>query len=158
MRCDNIREQLDTLWGAELPSEVSAHLAACSACSAYRHDALLLCDGFSLWKQDEPPAPSVGFAQRVVRQLGIEGKAPRVADFLELVGLRFVLGTLALVLLALFVFAVPSTGPVQSLSVADVQEQVTLSSSDPLSEANLLDASDSAPVRTPTPAVMNEGK
>ncbi len=158
MRCDDIREQLDALWDAELPSEASAHLAACSDCSAYQHDVLLLRDGLNLWKRDEAPTPSVGFAQRVVRQLGIEGKSPRIADFLELVGLRFVLGTLALVLLALFVFAVPSTGPVQALSVADVQEQATLSSSDPLGEANLLETSDSATARTPTPAVMNEGK
>jgi hypothetical protein len=158
MRCDDVREKLDALWDGEMAPEPGMHLAGCPDCSAYYHDLLQLRDGLNLWKQDEAPASSVGFAQRLIRQLGIDSKSPRVADFLELVGLRFVLGTLALVLLALFVFAVPSTGPVQSLSVADVQEQVTLSSSDPLSEANLLDASDSAPVRTPTPAVMNEGK
>ncbi len=86
MRCDDVRDRLDTLWDAALPPEVKAHVAECASCSAHHRDMLMLHGGLGLWKQDEAPAPSVGFAQRLVRQLA--SKPPAIADFLERVGRR----------------------------------------------------------------------
>ncbi len=70
--------------------------------------------GFSLLRQEEAPAPSLGFAERLVRQLGEMSRVPSMADFFERVGRRFVYATLALTLLALLALALPSTGPVRS--------------------------------------------
>ena len=103
----------------------------------------------------------VHFAERLVRQLGEMSKAPSVADFFELVGRRFVYATLALTLLALLALAVPSTGPVQSLSAADIQvpaQEASLAYSDPIGETGLQESPNPAPAEAPTPAITNEAK
>lgn len=159
MRCDDVRDRLDTLWDAALPPEVKAHVAECASCSAYHRDMLMLHGGLGLWKQDEAPAPSVGFAQRLVRQLA--SKPPAIADFLERVGRRFVFATLALVLFAVLAFSIPSTGPLRSLSAADLQgptQEATLASADPMGGASLQETPDAAPVNSPAPATTNEAK
>jgi hypothetical protein len=157
MHCDDVRDRLDTLWDAALPPEIGAHLAECASCSAYHRDMLMLHDGLGLWKRDEAPAPSVGFAQRVVRQL--RSQPPAIADFLELVGRRFVFGTLALVLFAVLAFSIPSTGPLRSLSAADLQgptQEATLASADPMGGAS--ETPGTAPASSPAPATANEAK
>jgi hypothetical protein len=114
--------------------------------------------GFHLLQREEAPEPSLGFAERLVRRLGEVSKAPSVADFFELAGRRFVYATLALTLLALLALAVPSTGPVQSLSAADIQvpaQEASLIYSDPMG-AGLQESPDLAPVETPT--FTNEAK
>jgi hypothetical protein len=161
MRCDDIRDRLDVLWDGEQPSEVREHLTECASCSAYHRDLCLVRAGFRLWKWDEGPAPSVGFAERLVRQLGEMSNAPSVADFFERVGRRFVYATLALALLALLALAVPSTGPLQALTAADIQvpaQEASLAYSDPIGETGLQESPNPAPVEAPTPAITNEAK
>ena len=161
MRCDDIRDRLDILWDGEQPSEVRQHLTECASCSTYHRDLRLLRAGLSLWQREEAPAPSLGFAERLVRQLGELSHALSVADFFELVGRRFVYATLALTLLALLALAVPSTGPVQSLSAADIQvpaQEASLAYSDPIGETGLQESPDLAPADAPAPAVTNEAK
>ena len=161
MRCDDIRDRLDVLWDGEQPCEVREHLGECSSCSAYHRDLRLLRAGLRLWKRDEGPAPSVGFAERLVRQLGEMSNVPSVADFFEQVGRRFVFGTLALALLAILALALPSTGPLQSLTAADIQvpaQEAYLAYSDPIGETGLQESPNPARVEAPTPAITNEAK
>ena len=158
MRCNDVRERLDILWEGQQPGELREHLAQCAACSRYHRDLRLVRAGFHLLKQEEVPEPSLGFAERLVRQLGEISKAPNVADFFERVGRRFVYATLALALLAVLALALPSTGPVQSLSAADIQvpaQEASLAYSDPMG-AGLQETPEPVPVETP--AVTNEVK
>ena len=155
MRCDNIRDQLDILWEGQQPEDVRLHLAACAACSSYHRDLRLVRAGFTLLRQEAPPAPSLGFAQRLVRQLGEMNKVPSMADFFERVGRRFVYATMALTLVALLALAVPSTGPVRALTVSDIQvpaQEASLANSDPMGESVLQESPDVSPADAPTPA------
>jgi hypothetical protein len=161
MLCDDIRDRLDVLWDGEEPSEIREHLSACVSCRAYHRDLRLVRAGLRLWRQEEPPAPSLGFAERLVRQLGEMSKTPSVADFFERVGRRFVYATLAVTLLALLALAVPSTGPLQALTAYDIQgpiQEASLAYSDPIGESGLQESTNPAPVEAPTPAITNEAK
>jgi hypothetical protein len=112
-------------------------------------------------KREEAPEPSLGFADRLVRQLGEMTKAPSVADFFERVGRRFVYATLALTFVALLALALPSTGPVRSLSAADIQfpaQEALVAYSDSMDDIGLQEAPEVAPAETPAPAVTNEAK
>jgi hypothetical protein len=101
----------------------------------------------------------VGFAERLVRQLGELGRAPSVAEFFERVGRRFVYATLALTFLTLLALALPSTGPVRGLSAADMPAQeAALAYSDPVAENGLQESPELAPVESPAPALPNEVK
>jgi len=121
MRCDDMRDRLDDLWEGEETAEVREHLTQCASCARYRRDLRLVRAGLLLWRREEAPAPSLGFADRLVRQLGEMSKAPSLADFFERVGRRFVYATLVVTFLALLAMAVPSTGPVRGLTAADIQ-------------------------------------
>jgi hypothetical protein len=161
MRCDDIVDRLDAFWNAELPPEVRAHLDQCSSCAAYHRDVLLLHNGLHLWKEEQPPAPTLGFAQRVVRHLSKAEAPARVTDFFELVGRRFVLATLALVFFALLAFTVPSTGPLQALSAADIQgtsQEAALAYSDPIGSVGTQEIPDAAGNSIRMPVPTNEAK
>ena len=137
------------------------HLTQCPSCFQYHHDLRLVRAGFHLWRHEEPVEPSLGFAERLVRQLGELSKAPSVADFFERVGRRFVYATLVLTLLALLALTLPSTGPVRGLGAADIQisaQEASLAYSDPIGEAGGQETPDVAPVEAPAPAVTNEVK
>jgi len=95
MRCNDIRDRLDSLWEGGKMTEVRQHLTQCPSCAGYYRDLRLVRSGLHLWKREEAPEPSLGFAERLVRQLGELSKAPSVADFFERVGRRFVYATLA---------------------------------------------------------------
>jgi anti-sigma factor RsiW len=161
MRCEHIRERLDSLWEGEETAEVRRHLAACSACARAYRDLRLVRAGLRLWKREEAPEPTLGFAERLVRRLGELGQAPSVADFFEQVGRRFVYATLALTCLVLLAVALPSTGPIRGLSVADIQvptQEASLAYSDPIGETSLQESPDTAPEQVPAPTVPNEVK
>ena len=161
MRCDDIRERLDNLWEGEETVEVRQHLTQCAACARYHRDLRLVRLGLRLWKREEGPEPSLGFAERLVRQLGEISKAPSVADFFERVGRRFVYATLVLTFLALLALALPPTGPVRGLNAADIQisvQEASLAYSDPIGETSLQESPDLAPVDTPEPADTKEAK
>jgi len=161
MRCDDIRDRLDVLWDGKQPVEVVEHVKQCPSCSQYQHDLRLVRAGIHLWRHEEPVEPSLGFAERLVRQLNELTKTPSVSDFFERVGRRFVYATLVLTLLALLALAVPSAGPVRGLGAADIQisaQEASLAYSDPIGEAGGLETPDVAPADAPTPAVTNEVK
>ena len=161
MRCDDIRNRLDALWDGEDPVEIREHLAACRACTTFRHDLRLVRAGMTLWKLDDGPAPSLGFASRLARQLGDLGRVPRVAEFFERVGRRFVYAAATVTLLALLALSVPSTGPLQSLSATDIQvpaQEASLSYADPIGTAGPQEIPDAVTVDAPAPAVTNEAK
>ena len=161
MRCDDIRDRLDVLWDGQQPAEVLEHVTQCPSCSQYQRDLRLVRAGFHLWKREDPVEPSLGFAERLVRQLGEMSKAPSVADFFEQVGRRFVYATLVLTFLALLALALPPTGPVRGLSAADIQmsvQEASLAYSDPMGETGVQESPDLGPVEVPAPAVTNEVK
>ena len=161
MRCDDIRDRLDNLWEGEETAEVRQHLTQCAGCARYHRDLRLVRSGFHLLKREEAVEPSLGFAERLVRQLGEMSKAPSVADFFERVGRRFVYGTLALTFLAVLALALPPTGPVRGLSATDIQisaQEASLAYSDPMGETSLQETPDLAPEENPAPAVTNEVK
>lgn len=161
MRCEDIRDRLDDLWKGGQTPEICHHLKSCASCDRYYRDLGLVRAGLNLWKQEAAPTPSVGFAGRLVRQLGEMSRAPSVADFFERVGRRFVYATLVLTFLALLALALPSTGPVRGLAAADIQmpaQEASLAYSDPMGETGLQANPDLAPAETPAPAVPNEEK
>ncbi len=161
MRCDHIRNRLDELWEGEATAEVRQHLTACAECAGYYRNLRLARAGFRLWKREAAPEPSLGFAERLVRQLGEMSKAPSVADFFERVGRRFVYAGLVATFLALLALALPPTGPVRGLTAADIQisaQEASLTYSDPMEEINGQESPDLAPVEQPAPAVPNEVK
>jgi hypothetical protein len=161
MRCNLIRERLDDLWEGEATAEIRQHLTQCAACAGYYRNLRLVRSGLRLLKSEEAPEPSLGFAERLVRQLGEMSKAPSVADFFERVGRRFVYAGLVLTFLALLALALPPTGPVRGLTVADIQisaQEASLAYSDPIGETSWQESPDLAPEETPAPAVTNEVK
>ena len=161
MRCDDIRNRLDDLWdGGETP-EIREHLTACATCAGYHRDLRRVRSGFRLLQREEVIEPSLGFSERLVRQLGELRRAPSVADFFERVGRRFVYATLVLTFLALLAIAVPSTGPVRGLTAADIQmttQEASLAYSDPMGEVGLPESPDLGPMETPGPNVTDEVK
>ena len=161
MRCDHIRDRFDNLWEGEETAEVRQHLTQCGACARYYRDLRLVRAGLRLWKREEAPEASLGFAERLVRQLGELSKAPSVGDFFEQVGRRFVYATLVLTFLALLALALPPTGPVRGLSAADIQmsaQEPLLAYSDPMGETSLQESPDLAPEQAPAPAPTDEVK
>ena len=161
MCCDEIHDRLDDLWEGGETTEVRQHLTRCAACARYYRDLRSVRAGFRLWKREEAVEPSLGFAERLVRQLSEMSKAPSLADFFEQVGRRFVYATLVLTFLALLALALPSTGPVRGLSAADIQmpaQEALVAYSDPMGETGLQGTPDLAPVEAPAPAVPNEVK
>lgn len=159
MRCDEVRDRLDDLWESGESAEIRRHLAGCAQCARDYRDLRLVRSGFRLLQRVEVVEPTLGFAERLVRQLGELSKAPSVADFVERVGRRFVYATLVLTFLALLALALPSTGPVRGLSIADMPAQeAALAYSDPIGESGLQESPDVTPVEAPTPAIRNEVK
>jgi hypothetical protein len=161
MRCDDIRNRADEVWEGEETAEFRQHLTQCPACAGYYRDLRLVRSGFRLLKREEAVAPSLGFAERLVRQLAEVSKAPSVADFFERVGRRFVYATFVLTCLVLLALALPPTGPVRGLTAADIQmstQEASLAYSDPMGDTNLQESPDLAPEDSPAPAVPNEVK
>jgi len=160
MRCSDIRDCLDTLWERGETPEIRRHLNDCPACSAYHRELRLLRAGFTLLKREPVVEPSLGFAERLVRQLNTAGRAPVLAEFFERGGRRFVLATLVFTFLCLLALVLPSTGPVRGLSAADLQmpaQEAMLAYSDPLGETALQGSPDRG-TTAPPPAIRNEGK
>lgn len=161
MLCDDVRDRLNVLWEAGQPPDVGQHLAECAACVEYYRDLRLLRSGFHLLQREQAPEPSLGFAERLVRQLGNLSRAPSVAEFFERVGRRFVYATFVLTLLTLLALVLPASGPVRSLAAGDIQvpvKEASLLYSDPIGETGLQDNPDQAPAYAPAPAATHEAK
>jgi hypothetical protein len=158
MRCDEVHARFDDLWDGVADVEVRQHLSQCRLCAQYARDLALVRAGFRLWKREDAPEASVGFAERLVRKIGELSNSPSVTEFFERVGKRFVYAALVLTFLALLALAVPSTGPVRGLTAADMPAQeAALAYSDPIGENGLQVAPDMAPGEAP-PAAPNEVK
>ena len=162
MSCNDIRERLQELWEGHPTSEIREHLQQCSDCASYSRDLRLVRAGLNLWKQDSAPEASIGFAGRLVRQLGEMSNAARVVNFFELVGRRFVYATLAAAMLVMLAISIPSSGPVRSLSANDVQipaspTEVSVAYLDPMGDA-VVQETPELPPPSSTPIVPNEVK
>ena len=70
MYCDDVRNQLALLWDGPPTLEMRRHVDTCPLCSTYLRDLQLVRGGLESWQRVTVPEPSVGFADRVVRQLG----------------------------------------------------------------------------------------
>ena len=161
MHCDDIRERWEDFWEGEGSAEVREHLRECPGCARYYRDLRLVRSGLRLWRREAAPEPSLGFAERLVRQLGALSKTPSVAYFFERVGRRFVYATLVLTFLALLALALPRTGPVRGLTAADIQisaQEASLAYSDPLGGSGLQEFPDLSPVDTSAPTDAKEVK
>ena len=162
MRCDEIREHVDTLWEGEPTSEFRQHVAQCGACGRYFRDMWLVRAGFEVLKQEVAPAPSTGFAERLLRQLGDFGKQTALAEFFEQAGRRFVYATLVLTFLMLLALALPEAGPVRGQVAPDwlmPAQEASLLRADPLGEMSSQDVSDTLPNDSQLPsAPQEEGK
>ena len=149
MRCEDFRERLDEWWEVDASAEARGHLAQCSDCAARFRDLRLLRAGMRLWRQEAAPEPTLGFADRLVRQLGELAQAPGFTDFFERAGKRFVYAALVLTFVAILAMALPATGPVRGLNVADIQPSVQeslLAYSDPIGEAGSPEVPEAPPV------------
>ena len=93
MRCDDIRDRLDELWDGQAAGEVRQHLAQWPPVS-HTIATCAWCARVQPVEAEEAPEPSLGFAERLVRQMGELSKSPSVADFFERVGRRFVYAAL----------------------------------------------------------------
>jgi hypothetical protein len=161
MRCDDLRERLDSLWESELSPEARQHLAQCAACERYMRDLRLVRAGFRVLRREPAPEPSLGFAERLVRRLGELSKPPSVGEFFERVGRRFVYATLVLTFLLFLALALPPTGPIRGESTADLlvpSDETALVPSDPLGFSNVQDVSDVTPVDVAAPPVTKGAK
>ncbi|MGD1156284.1 MAG: hypothetical protein ABSA41_10690 [Terriglobia bacterium] len=161
MRCDDLRERLDSLWEGEQSPEVRQHLAQCAACERYVRDLRLVRAGFRVLKREAVPEPSLGFAERLVRRWGELSKQPSVGEFFEQVGRRFVYATLMLTFLLLLALALPPTGPIRGQSTADPlvpAEETVLVPSDPLGVSNVQDVSDGTSVDVAAPPATKGAK
>jgi len=161
MRCDDLREKFELLWEEPLSAEMREHLTRCVACSQYHRDLRLVRSGLRMWKNEEAVTPSVGFAERLVRQLGELSKAPSVADFFERIGKRFVYATMVLTLMVLLGLALPASGPVRGLAATDIQisgSDAYLASSNPMGEFEAQEIPEAAPNAVNAPDTTNEAK
>jgi len=152
MRCEDLEERLAEFWDGTPSSEVAQHVAQCKVCAHRFRDLQLVRAGFGLLAHEQIPEPSLGFAERLARQLGEMGKRPVLGEFLESVGRRFVYATLALTFLVLLALALPSAGPVRGVSSSDVMmpaQETTLARIDPMSESGQLDILEGTPVGAP---------
>lgn len=159
MTCDDVRERLVDVWENDDTVEVRQHLAGCPVCAGYYRELCLLRSGFQGLRREEVPAPSLGFAERLVRQLGEISRVPSVAEFFERVGRRFVYATLVLTFLALLALALPATGPVRGLSATDIQittQESSLAYLDPVGDPAALGIPEVVPVETAVPGPSDE--
>jgi hypothetical protein len=147
MHCDDFRERLDSLWDSEALPEVGQHLAQCAACTRYARDLALVRAGFRVLKREPVPEPSLGFRERLVRQLGELTGQPSVGEFFEQIGLRFVYTTLVLTFLTLLALVLPSTGPLRGQSTTDLlmpAQEAILVRADSIGDNVLQDGSEDA--------------
>jgi hypothetical protein len=115
----------------------------------------------NLWKLEEPVGPSLGFAERVVRQLAEMGRTVSAVDFFERVGRRFVYAGLVLTFLALLALTLPSPGPVRGLTAADIQitaQEASLAYGDPMGEIAAQESPEVAAPQASHPTAGSEAK
>ncbi len=155
MRCEDVREKIDALWGEELPGEVRRHLGECRACEGYARAARLLRTGLRVLAEDAAPEASLGFATRLLRQLHAPSQEEVAAAFLERVGKRFVYAAALLTLGLLLALALPASGPVRgpAQDALMAQPEIVSARPDPLGGSDVPEFRDVLP-----PASMGAGQ
>jgi len=149
MRCEEVRETLPDSAG-EFSPQVNEHLARCPACQAYARDWRLVRAGFQALAQEPVPEASLGFAERLLRQLADPTSQRRFGEeFLERVGRRFVCASSLVTLLLLLGLLLPSSGPLRGPATADLyiaQPETTLLRNDPMLADDFSENPEVAPV------------
>ena len=132
MRCDFVRERIGE--GIELPAGIKAHLASCSACADYARQWELVHAGLVALRKEEPPQASLGFAERLVRQLESARAVSQTGQqFIVEAGRRVVYATLLVALMLVLGLLLPSSGPLRTPQAAESilsQPEVTTVSPD----------------------------
>jgi hypothetical protein len=111
MRCQEINEIVES--GAEWTPALREHLKNCPACAAMARDAARLRAGLAVLRNEQPPEPSWGFAQRVMQRLTEVAEQGVGQEFFERAGRRVVFATLVVTLMALLSLVLPSSGPLR---------------------------------------------
>jgi anti-sigma factor RsiW len=117
MRCDVVRKSVEEDF--EKTPVIQAHLAACATCREYLREWELLRSGLAVLAKVEPPAPSLGFAERVVRRLQDARDSQRGQQFILQAGRRMVYATLLVAVMFILGLVVPSSGPLRTPMAAE---------------------------------------
>lgn len=130
MRCDVVRKRIEE--GTNLPAGMEPHLAACAGCADYLRRWRLIRSGLVELAKQEPPEPSVGFAERLVRRLGsVRDISPWGQSLIVEAGRRVAYATLLVALMLILGLVLPSSGPLRSpraaQSILSEPEAVTMS-------------------------------
>jgi anti-sigma factor RsiW len=145
MRCGKVRNRLLEAAGEPFSAEITAHLAGCPSCAAYAHDWHGLQAGFRAMAAEPEPEPTIGFAARLVRRIQETAADERAFEvFVERAGRRFVSVALLAALLLVLALLIPRSGPVYSISAADMdpgQPGAVAAQSYPVFSGQLLDSS-----------------
>ena len=121
MRCDEVRERLESFETGSIPAEIQDHLGRCPACQDVAKDLRMLWMGFRLVAKEPVPEASWGFAERLLRRWDeAQTKERSLASLFEQAGRRFVYGTLVLTLLILLALVAPASGPVRGVTSVDL--------------------------------------
>lgn len=159
MRCDVVREMVEE--GIEVPAGVQAHVASCPACAEYLRRWELLRTGFATLKVEEPPQASLGFTERLLRQLGnARGNAQTAQQFIVEAGRRVVYATLLVALMLILGLVLPSSGPLRTPQAAEsILSQTEVATVSPDQIIGISDAAYTSNVpENPSPQGRHEAK
>jgi len=118
MRCDVVRERIGE--GIELPAGIEAHLSSCSACADFVRQWELVHAGLVALRKEEPPQASLGFAERLVRQMERARAVSQIGQqFIVEAGRRVVYATLLVALMLVLGLLLPSSGPLRTPQAAE---------------------------------------
>lgn len=117
MRCDVVRRTVEE--ATAIPGPLQQHLASCIACQEYAKRWQLLRSGFAALAHDEPPEPSLGFAQRLVRRIQDARDSQKGQQFVLDAGRRVVYATLLMALILMLGLVIPASGPLRAPRAAE---------------------------------------
>jgi anti-sigma factor RsiW len=112
MRCDVVRRTIEE--DIERPAAIETHLGSCPACREYLSHWELLRTGFMALGKEEPPEPSLGFAERLRRRLPEARDSQRGQQFILQAGRRMVYATLLVAVMLILGLVLPSSGPLRT--------------------------------------------
>lgn len=120
MQCEDVRNVLADLDKGAWPPEVHEHLLVCADCRAEAEDWRELRAGFRVLQQEAVPEATVGFTERLLRQLPLQdGGREAALSFWEVAGRRFVYASMLLVMAILVAMLLPSSGPLRPSASVD---------------------------------------
>lgn len=117
MRCDVVRRTIEE--EIERPAAIQAHLGSCPACQGYVRQWELLRAGLVALGKEEPPPPSLGFAERLQRRLQEARESQTGQQFIVQAGRRMVYATLLVAVMLILGLLLPSSGPLRAPMAAE---------------------------------------